>query len=604
MRVLLPGVVGAVVLTVCAGLLTAPGFSPASAEQAGGRPGVARLDAAGLDTGAFHACAITATGQVRCWGLGGYGQLGQGNGLNVGDQPGESTVGVDLGPGRTAVAIAAGYHHTCAVLDTGAVACWGRNTEGQLGQGNTVAIGDDPGEAPVRVDLGAGRTAVAITAGSYHSCAILDTGHLRCWGHNAAGQLGQGHTAAIGDNPGETTVPVDLGPGRSAVAVSAGSAHTCAVLDTGALRCWGDNSAGQLGQGNTDNVGDSADESTVRVDFGIGRKVVAVAAGTNHTCAVLDTGSVRCWGNNLYGQLGQGSTAGVGDDPGENTVGVDLGAGRTAEAITAGSYHSCAILDTGNLHCWGHNAYGQLGQGHPRSVGDDPGETTVGVDLGAGRTALAVAADFALTCAVSDLGTVRCWGLNLYGQLGQGNATTFGDDSAELPAILPPIELGGATAGRDSDGDGVRDAVDLCPTVPAPAYSGCPPTPAPTPTPGPAPTPAPTPTPATRIATRLSLAVDRARDHAAPYVFAASGRLRARRHFRCAGRVTLRLTKSTRRIELVKRAKLRRSQSGCRYATTLRLTRAPARKLGLTAFYRGTDTLAADTSRRVTLRLR
>ena len=137
--------------------------------------------------------------------------------------------------------------------------CWGSGLNGRLGYGNIVTIGDNetPGSAGP-VNFGTGRTAVAITAGDLHTCAILDDATVRCWGLGDDGQLGYGNTATIGDNetPGGV-LPVDLGAGRSARAISAGFNHTCALLDDGSVRCWGAPGNGQLGYGNSDKVGDN-----------------------------------------------------------------------------------------------------------------------------------------------------------------------------------------------------------------------------------------------------------------------------------------------------------------------------------------------------------
>ncbi|MDH3730256.1 MAG: hypothetical protein OES13_03865, partial [Acidimicrobiia bacterium] len=198
--------------------------------------------------------------------------------------------------------------------------------------GNTDTIGDDETPGTVGpVDLGPGRTAVAITAGFSHTCAVLDNATVRCWGSSGSGQLGYGNTNIIGDDETPGTVgPVDLGPGRTAVAITAGRLHTCAVLDNATVRCWGSSSdffGGQLGYGNTDTIGDDETPGSVGpVDLGAGRTAAAVTAGAAHTCAVLDDATVRCWGWGEFGQLGYGNTDNIGDDETPGTVGpVDVG---------------------------------------------------------------------------------------------------------------------------------------------------------------------------------------------------------------------------------------------------------------------------------------
>ena len=433
------------------------GAGPAVGDQAEGKPGAPRLAAARIAAGNFHTCALLSNGTVRCWGNGARGQLGYANATVIGDDPNETpdTVGpVDLGAGRTAVAITAGGAHTCAVLDNGDVRCWGDNGVGQLGYGNTIRVGDTETPGSVGpVNLGPGRTAIAIGAGTDHTCAVLDNGDVRCWGLGGAGRLGYGNETTIGNDPGETpdTVgPVDLGAGRTAVAITAGVAHTCAVLDNGDVRCWGGGGSGRLGYGSIEAIGDTETPGSVGpVDLGAGRTAVAIAAGAEHTCAVLDNGDTRCWGEAEVGQLGYGSTEDIGDEANETPgdIGpVNLGANRTAVAITAGEDHTCGVLDTGAVRCWGAGVFGELGYGPaPIVVGDQPNETPANfgpVNLGAGRTALAITAGPVHTCAVLDNGTVRCWGEGDLGRLGYGSTDDIGDN--ETPDAAGPVRLGGS----------------------------------------------------------------------------------------------------------------------------------------------------------------
>lgn len=332
--------------------------------------------ATSLVAGNGFTCAILNSAQVRCWGYGVQGQLGYGNSNHIGDSetPG-SVEPVDLGPGNTATEITAGNGQTCVILNTRQVRCWGYAINGQLGFGNTNNIGDD--ELPVSVapvNLGPGRTAAAISAGDFHTCAILDTGQVRCWGNGANGRLGYANPNTIGDDETpDAAGPVDLGPGRRAVAISAGGAHTCAILDTGKVVCWGSGSSGQLGYGNASDIGD--DETPVSagsVSLGPGQTAVAIAAGRLHTCAIMSTGALRCWGAGASGQLGYGNTNNVGDDEIPQTQApVNLGPGRSAVAITAGGGHTCAALDTGDVRCWGDGSSGQLGYGNVSNIGDD-----------------------------------------------------------------------------------------------------------------------------------------------------------------------------------------------------------------------------------------
>jgi alpha-tubulin suppressor-like RCC1 family protein len=392
-----------------------------------------------------HTCALLGDGSVRCWGFGADGQLGYGNANTIGDDETPGSVGpVNLGAGRTAKAISAGDYHTCALLDDGSVRCWGLGGNGRLGYGTTANVGDrqTPGSVGP-VNLGAGRTARAISAGGTHTCAVLDDGNVRCWGYGFTGQLGYGNQDTIGDdeNPG-SVAPVNLGVGRTAVAISAGEIHTCALLDDGSVRCWGYGRSGRLGYGNNDNVGDDEAPGSVEpVNLGTGRTAVAISAGTAHTCAVLDDGSVRCWGYGANGQLGYGNTETIGDNETPNMVApVNLGTGRRARAITARAGHTCVVLDDGSVRCWGYGDNGRLGYGNADPIGDDETPAAVGpVNLGVGRSAAAISAGGYHTCARLDDGSVRCWGYGGDGRLGYCNQDDIGDD--EVPGSVGPVDL-------------------------------------------------------------------------------------------------------------------------------------------------------------------
>ena len=430
-------------MAVCCLLGVAVLAFPAHAERAGSE--IRSVQHGFLDAGGSHSCAVLDNGAVRCWGFGNEGRLGYGNFFTIGDDESPATAGpVSLGPGRAGRAVAAGTAHSCAVLDDGSVRCWGEGDNGRLGYGNTDDIGDN--EAPSSggpVDLGGGRTARAITAGHEHTCALLDDATVRCWGRGAQGRLGYGLAETIGDDeaPGSRG-PVDLGAGRTARAVAAGFSHTCAVLDDGSVRCWGNGFWGQLGYGNRENVGDSeAPGSVAPVDLGPGRTARAITAGGDHTCALLDNGSVRCWGRADNGKLGYGDSEFIGDDEKPSARGpVNLGVGRTAIGLGAGDNHNCAVLDDGSVRCWGDGNAGKLGYGNTDHIGDNELPGSVGpVDLG-GRTARAITAGSQHTCALLDTGSVLCWGFGDFGQLGYGNRASIGDN--EPAGSASALDLG------------------------------------------------------------------------------------------------------------------------------------------------------------------
>jgi len=397
-----------------------------------------------LDAGEFHSCAVLPTAALRCWGYGADGALGYGNRSTIGDDEAPAAAGpVDVGAGRTVRAVAAGAVHTCAALDDGAVRCWGFGADGRLGYGNLTDIGDDEVPSSIApVNIGAGRTAKAITAGLAHTCVILDTDAVRCWGFGGQGRLGYGTQETVGDNePPGGLDPVVLG--RPARAISAGEAHTCAILDNASVRCWGLGTAGQLGYGSIGNVGDDEAPSLIGpVDLGAGRTAVALSSGDFHTCAVLDDATVRCWGFGGQGRLGYANANSIGDDETPGSAGpIDIGSGRTARAISGGDRHTCALLDNGSVRCWGNASNGQLGYGNRTNIGDDETPGSVGpVDLGPGRTAVAITAAGDHTCVRLDDGSTRCWGRGLNGELGTCDTNALGDD--ESPASRAPIDLG------------------------------------------------------------------------------------------------------------------------------------------------------------------
>ena len=281
--------------------------------------------------GAEHTCGLGFGGSVKCWGTNFAGQLG--DGTNV-----DRNAPVDVvGLGRGVTAIATGSEHTCAVI-AGGVRCWGANFSGQLGDGTNANR-----NSPVDVSgLSWGVTAIA--AGAEHTCAVV-AGGVKCWGANFSGQLGDGTNA-------NHNTPTDVsGPGLPVTALAAGGSHTCALSAGGAVKCWGTNFTGQLGDGS--NVGRNAPVDVL----GLPRRVTAIAVGGSHTCALSAAGAVSCWGTNSSGQLGDGTRA-------HRNVPVAVSRlGRGMTAIAAGGEHTCALTDLGAMQCWGANASGQLGDG-------------------------------------------------------------------------------------------------------------------------------------------------------------------------------------------------------------------------------------------------
>jgi cysteine-rich repeat protein len=409
--------------------------------------------------GGYHDCALRSDGSVKCWGYNESGRLGLGDVNHRGDTPGEMGDDlsiVSLGTGKMAQAVAAGNAHSCALLSDGNVKCWGFNAKGELGLGDMNARGDgssEMGDSLPIVSLGMGRVALALSSYYRHTCALLDDASIKCWGDNDYGQLGLGDTNARGDGPeemGDSLPPVDLGADAIAVALTSGKYHSCALFNDGSMKCWGYNYSGQLGLGNTTNHGAAPGQmgdNLLTVSFATGKKVQAITAGNAHSCALLTDGNVKCWGYNAYGQLGLGTISNRGDGPGEmgdNLPSVDLGTGKTAVAIAAGQYHTCALLNDGSVKCWGYNVYGQLGVGGTSHRGDGPGEMGDNlpvVDLGVGKTALAIEAGLDHTCALLNDGSVKCWGYNVYGQLGLGDTFPRGGLPTDMGDALLSVKL-------------------------------------------------------------------------------------------------------------------------------------------------------------------
>ena len=298
-------------------------------------------------------------------------------------------------PTHTATSIAAGSHHTCAVTDAGGVVCWGNNGYGRLGDGTNTSRSIP---TPV-VGLSSGVTAVA--AGEWHTCALTTAGGVLCWGNNNTGQLGDGTLT-----PRFVPTPVS-GLASGVTALAAGEWFTCATTAAGGVKCWGNNSAGQLGVPNSGVCRPSPCPTyrTTPIDVsGTSSGVSAIAAGIAHTCALTTAGSLMCWGANGFGQLGDGTqTSRYTPMP---VSGLESG---VAAVVTRG-LHTCALTSGGAAVCWGFNSSGQLGDGTTttRLV------PTPVTGLSSGVTAIASGVEH--TCALTEAGGVTCWGRTPSGQ--------------------------------------------------------------------------------------------------------------------------------------------------------------------------------------------
>ena len=380
--------------------------------------------ATAVSTNYEHSCALHEDGKISCWGRNEDGQLGNGqSGYDA-----NSSVPVLVEGITDATAITTGGWHSCAVHEGGAISCWGSNYYGQLGNGQS---GEDVfSSIPVSV---AGITdAEAVSAGWDYSCALHQDGTISCWGDNWRGQLGNGQSADDRqDNSADSLVPVKVLGIANATAITSNLRHSCALREGGTISCWGNNRSGQLG--NRQSRDDGAEpHSSVPVEVAGITDATAIAAGKDHSCAVHRSGTVSCWGNNYDGQLGNGQS----QDYENRSVSYKYGpysymptgvAGITdAVAISAGGEHSCAVHRTGAISCWGNNWNGQLGNG--RGGTDDAGFAEIANDFYSPlpvsvvgiADATAITTGRLHTCALHRTGAVSCWGDTGYGQLGNG----------------------------------------------------------------------------------------------------------------------------------------------------------------------------------------
>ena len=407
-------------------------------------------------------CALLTDGQVKCWGQSPHGQLGQGNTDKLGDnsnEMGNNLASVDLGTDSSGadlrVKLLKGSRsrsdgHLCALFENGRVKCWGRNNSGQLGQGHTNNIGDDPGEMGNNLaytDLGVGVTVKSLSLGGETSCALFDDGQVKCWGRNNSGQLGQGHTNNIGDDPGEMGALLPyVHLGRAAKEISLGQEHSCALLDNGGVKCWGRANRGQLGQGNTGSIGTWRDDmrSLYNINLGSRHRAKRISAGGFHNCAILENNDLLCWGSNNNTELG------FNRDPNNIYIGEERDEiGRVTHLVSqdavyvdTGIYSTCVLRKNGTLYCWGYNNNGELGLGHTLLKGNSA--TTpddVDVNLGTGRTAKAVQMSYQHGCAFLDNNDIKCWGKNDHGQLGKENTTNLGAYLRDMGDNLTAVSL-------------------------------------------------------------------------------------------------------------------------------------------------------------------
>jgi alpha-tubulin suppressor-like RCC1 family protein len=473
-----------VALTIAAVLWPRPG--PAQAE------GVVVLAVGGVNT-----CVLSADGGVKCWGENTVGQVGDGT-----VSPGRLTPVDVVGLEGEVAAVTTGSR-SCALTTEGALKCWGANSYGQLGDGTTtnrstpVDVCQDYDQVAGECrELLSGVAAIAVGS-SLHTCALTSAGGVKCWGRNEYGQLGDG---TLGDDDPETLdnirlTPVDVCQDYDEVAeectellsgvaaVAAGGNYTCAVMADSTARCWGVNVAGKLGDGA--GGGDLLDPSILPTPVDVCQEydeaaerctelltgVAAIAPASLHTCALTTVGGIKCWGGSFAGRLGDGLVCGA-ELPFHCLTPVDVvGLESGAAAVTAGGSYTCALTTAGGVKCWGWNLnHGSIGDGRRCGL-VCPTPVDVCADAactGALSGVTAIGAGSRHTCALTTAGTVKCWGWNNFGQLGDGTRTDRSTpvDVAGLEPKAAPTPTATQTPAVPA---GTPTATEAAPSPPAPS---------------------------------------------------------------------------------------------------------------------------------------
>ena len=466
---------------------------------------------------------------MRCWGNWLRNDV---SGPFTGDAPGETgtnLIPVDLGTGLVPLQLVAGEGATCVLFTNQRVKCWGSATAfGTLGYGDSTARNpldaSKMGDNLPFVDLGTNVRVRQIAMKNLHVCVVTTDDRVKCWGDNSFGQLGLGdtnHRGTSASQMGDNLPYVELGVQFTVEEIVCGAHHTCALLDTGDIKCFGNNDQGQLGYQDTEHRGDGPNEmgnNLPIVQLGTGVTALQVdAAGSvlcgdvngtitcfaQHTCAVVTGFQVKCWGDNENGQLGLEDTTLRGDLPntmGDNLPTVDLGFGEEVDEVSIDASLSCARSRLqGTVKCWGFNFRGALGQGDTTKRGDLPG--TMGanlppIDLGTAAQPVAIVeTGIFFTCVAFETNyNVKCFGNNLQGNLGLGDTNHRGDVAGEMGDSLPFVDLGSGRSMFDGTTAAPTQSPTLFPTVPTSFPTQSPTTPAPTPLPTTEPTSSPVPT--------------------------------------------------------------------------------------------------------------
>ena len=386
---------------------------------------------AAVSSGAYHTCAVTTTESVKCWGQGTRGRLGNNQTTPSLAPVDVHTSATDASPLTGIASVSSGIHHTCALTTAGTAKCWGRGQDGRLGDGATSGS-----LTPVNVRAGAKNASAlskiaTISAGANHTCASTTRGAVKCWGRGWDGLLGNGPRYSNHSTP----VNVRARAGEIAVLtgiaqIDSGRSHTCVVTDTKTVKCWGKGRSGQLGNGETSDSAAPLDVRASAADASPLTEIAAVSSGTQHTCALTTAGTVKCWGNGAWGRLGNDQTADSASPVDVHASATDSSPLSGIVAISSGYSHTCALTNTHSAKCWGEGWSGQLGNGTVVSS-STPVEVRASRTDGTALTGIvALSSGGKHTCAlIGNNGPVKCWGYGDGGVLGDGVAS---DSSAPI----------------------------------------------------------------------------------------------------------------------------------------------------------------------------
>lgn len=349
-----------------------------------------------ISAGGRHTCAVSTDHVLYCWGYNGEGQLGIGQGPG-GSGPVYAFPQPSAASGNlTFQQTVNSLYHGCAVTLAGAGYCWGVNHDGRIGNNTQTSVEVSPVQTGEPNASSFGHSFRSMGVSRNHTCGLTLGDRIYCWGYGRDGQLGNGANLDV------SKIPVEVSGNLRFSQMSAGGLHTCAISLAGGTFCWGVNLRGELGDGSTS-------DRNVPTPVAGGGGFVAVASGYEHTCALTVTGNAFCWGANTWGQLGDGSTT-------NSTAPVAVTGGLSFAGLSAGMHHTCGVTTSGDVYCWGRNNAGQLGDN------TEINRTSPTLVLG-GFTFQSVSAGDLASCAITSTNRAYCWGDNQFGQLGDGTTT-------------------------------------------------------------------------------------------------------------------------------------------------------------------------------------